>query len=407
MIRIVPSPRDRAEDLYDAVSKIFSHGNGYHQFMACCRNGYFAGSSYDWGVSRVAMDGERIVSHIGSWRYLMRVGRARLVTGGIGAVLTHPDYRKRGVARRVFRSMLSAMREAGYQASMLFGIRDFYDRFGYVHAWPRTDLVVQTDELAAAELKFKLRQVSKTEVYCGSGAIMRIYNRDNATRTGTAERPIYTLSEGLHSEFRCHGLCDSAGRTRGYVLTRGGRGEMVVLEAGGLTGCGVGQLVAAIRTLARRGRHYRVRLLSFSYEHPLCQALRRGNCTVEMNHSRSGGAMVAVLSLAGCLSAMRGELSDRICRSGLRGFKGRLSIGRGAQAVVLEIGGGKVALARGQAKTPNRIVAGTEVARLIIGAESPQAMAAQGEIKFTGAAADLAEALFPKQWPSLYRIDGY
>jgi hypothetical protein len=34
-------------------------------------------------------------------------------------------------------------------------------------------------------------------------------------------------------------------------------------------------------------------------------------------------------------------------------------------------------------------------------------MAAQGEIKFTGAAADLAEALFPKQWPSLYHIDGY
>ena len=407
MIRIVPSPRDRAEDLYDAVAKVFSRGGGYHEMMGCCRKGYFAGSSYDWGVSRVAMDGERIVSHIGSWRYLMRVGRARLVTGGIGGVLTHPDYRKRGVARRVFRSLLSAMREAGYHASVLFGIRDFYDRFGYVQAWPRTDLVVQTDELAAADLKFKLRQVSKTEVFCGNGAIMRIYNRDNATRTGTAERPIYTLGGGLHNDFRCYALRDSAGRTRGYVVTRGRGGELLVLEAGGLTACGVGQLLAAVKRLAVRAKRYKVRLSVFAYDHPLCQVLRRGDCSVEMHHHRSGGAMAAVISLAGCLSAMAGELTDRLRRSAVKSFKGRLAIGGPREVVVLEIGGGRVRPARGRPRTANRIVGGAEIARLMIGAESPQALAAQGRIRFSGAAAELAEAIFPKQWPPLCEIDGF
>ena len=407
MIRIVPSPQDRAEELYDVVSKVFSHGGRYFEFMRCCREGYFGGSSYDWGVSRVAMDGERIVSHIGAWRYRMRVGRARLLTGGIGAVMTHPRYRRRGVVSRVFGSLLRAMRQAGYDFSVLFGLRDFYDRFGYVQAWPGTDVVVRTDELEAPELKFALRQIPKAEVLCGSGAVMRIYNRDNATRTGTAERPIYTLAGGLHSDFRCYALCDSAGRTRGYVVTRGRGGELVVLEAGGLAACGVGQLLAAVKRLAVRAKRYKVRLVTFAYDHPLCQVLRRGNCSVEMHHHRSGGAMAAVISLAGCLAAMGGELTDRLRRSAVKSFKGRLAIGGAREVVVLEIGGGTVRPARGRPRTANRIVGGAEIARLMIGAESPQALAAQGRIRFSGAAVDLAEAIFPKQWPRLCEIDGF
>ena len=129
MIRIAAPQPDRAEELYDLTAKVFSH-RGYFDFLRRCRGGYFRGSSYDWSTSRVAEIGGKIVAHLGIWEYRMRVGRARLKAAGIGAVLTHGDYRRRGIASRLFAALFPAMRQAGYHYTMLFGIRNFYDRFG-------------------------------------------------------------------------------------------------------------------------------------------------------------------------------------------------------------------------------------------------------------------------------------
>jgi len=407
MIQIVAPERRRAEELYELAAKVFGNG-GYFRFLRACRGGYFAGSSYDWSVSRVAEEDGRMVSHVGIWDYQMRVGRARLRTGGVGAVMTHGDYRKRGLACRVFGALLPAMREAGYHFSLLFGIRNFYDRFGYVPAWPTQSHVVGLDALPDEPLKLKLRRMPRREVLCGKGAIMRIYNLDNARRTGTAERPLYTRTRGLVGGFDLRALCDSAGRVRGYVVVQAKGEEMQVQEVGGLDRpCGPGQLLAAIKRLARRAKCRRVRFVSFGYDHPICQVLRAGDCSVEMRHSRSGGPMARVVSLGGCLERMCEELTERLRASTMKGFKGTLGIRGAGEAAALSIANGRVRLAPRPTKTPHRIVAGPAVARLIIGSADPATLAAQSQVRFTGAAAELAEALFPKQWPMLNQLDHF
>ncbi len=405
MIKIGSPSQERAEELYDLAAKVFG---GYFRFLRTCHEGYFTGSSYDWSVSRVAEDDGRMIAHIGVWEYRMRVGKARLKAGGIGAVATHGDYRKRGIMAKLFRALFPAMRQAGYHFTVLFGIRDFYHRFGYIAAWPNTVHIAGVDALPQESPKLKLRKVLREQALCWDGPIMRMYDRDNATRTGTAERPIYTLTGGLTGDFECTALCDSAGRIRGYLATKKSGADLHVLEAGGFSPpCGADRLLAAIRLLARRAKCGKVRLIGFAYDHPLCRALRAGDCSVEMHHSRSGGAMAAAVSLSGCLRQMQAELTDRLRRSAMKNFTGPLGISGAGEAVVLDIVGGKVRVTSKQRKARNRIVAGPAVARLLIGSAEPAAVALQSGVRFSGRGAALAEALFPKQWPMHYALDHF
>ena len=407
MLRIIPPPRDRSEELFDLAAKVFG-GGGYFDFLRFCRRSYFAGSSYDWSASRVAELAGRLVGHVGVWRYRMRIGRARALAGGLGAVLTHGEHRRRGIAAKVLPATLEAMRQAGYHFAALGGIRNFYHRWGFTQAWPSRKLFADVAQLPADGLRLTLRQVPLTEALCGTGAVMRIYNRDNATRTGTAERPLYTRPGGQWLAGRCTTLRDAAGGVRGYFVTVPGGDDLTVVEAGGLgRGCGVGQLLAAMRTLARRRRCRRVVLEGFSQGHPLCAALRRGTCRVEMQHTRSGRAMNAVVSLRGGLEAMTGELSVRLAGSHLARFKGTLAVEGVGEKVCLRLSGGKVKLAPGAGRTAHRISAGPDVARMLIGSEPPSVLAAQSGVRFRGAADELAEVLFPHQWPMRYALDGF
>jgi len=408
MYRIIAPPRDRAEELYDLVSKIFG-GNGYFDFLRFCRQAYFEGATYDWAVSRVAEAEGRLVGHVGVWDHRIRIGRARLRTGGIGAVSTHPDHRRRGIAAKIFGALMPAMRQAGYHLSMLGGIRDFYHRWGFAQAWPSTRIIADLAALPDAKCRLRVAKVALTEALCGRGAVMRIYNRDNATRTGTAARPIYTRG-GMHwLRGECRTLSDPAGRVRGYLVIRTEGDDLKVLEVGGLgRGCGVGELLAAIRAIARRARCRRVVVEGLSWAHPLCVALRAGTCRAELNYTRSGGPMVAVVNLSASLEALAGELADRLRRSDTKAFRGALAVCGMGEKVTLRIAGGKVRVARSDGRLPaHRIVADRQVARLIIGSEPPSVLAAQGHVRFAGAGAELAEALFPHQWPMRNALDGY
>ena len=62
----------------------------------------------------------------------IRIGHVHLKMGGIGDVSTRRAYRQHGYARKMLEDAVVFMREAGYHFSALFGIPDFYPKFGYV-----------------------------------------------------------------------------------------------------------------------------------------------------------------------------------------------------------------------------------------------------------------------------------
>ena len=403
MIRIIPPPRDRAEELYDLSGKVFGK---YYEWMHFARDHYFGNSTYDWGVSRVAEADGKLVAHAGVWDYTLRVGRARLRTGAIGAVVTHGDYRKRGFMARIFADLVPAMRDAGYDLTLLFGISDFYHRFGYVQGWPNTTLTAEVANLPDEKLTLKVRKVPLAEAVCGRGVVMKLYNRDNATRTGTAVRPNYNRPGAYWLSGDCRTLVDGRGAVRGYIVTDVRDGKLEIREVGGLgRGCGVGQILAAVKAVARRAGCRQVTTRDMSYAHPLCAALRRGSCRAELAYNRSGGPMIQALNLRSCLAKMAAELTARLAGSRMKGFRGVLSVEAGGEKVALRIARGKVSVADVPAKPAGRVIAGVEIARLLLGSEAPAVLAEQGDVRFTGAGADLAEAIFPAQSPMMAALD--
>jgi hypothetical protein len=302
---------------------------------------------------------------------------------------------------------MSAMRELGYDYSLLFGISDYYHRFGYCQAWPAMDLRVDVADLPQPPLRLSLSERRLSEIQCGQGAVMDIYNRDNAFRTGTAEQPIYSLSASPYwKDFRLDALVDAGGQTVGYLAHSKSGQELTVMEVGGLDeSCGLDQIIAAIREVAKRSECSHVLVACFSYQHPLVQALRQGTCKVEMRHRLSGGAMGAVVNLHGCLKAMEEELSWRVAHSGLKDTSTSLAVDGQGETVTLAISPGHVRVTSGQ-DSRDRIICGAISARLILGSEAPAALVHQG-VKYQGHALALTEVLFPQQWPLLHRLDGF
>ncbi len=62
---------------------------------------------------------------------VLRIGRATLSFGGFGNVFTRREHRGKGYSRRVLQRALAVMAGDGRDLGMLFGIPDFYEKFGF------------------------------------------------------------------------------------------------------------------------------------------------------------------------------------------------------------------------------------------------------------------------------------
>lgn len=106
----------------------------YHRDMQKRRNNF------------VIRDGRRIVSHVGLFPMDILVGRTVFKVGGIGGVGTDPDYRGRGLMRRLLEFVIEVMQKQGYAFSVLWGDRQRYGNFGW--------------ELGGRKILFKLTERS-------------------------------------------------------------------------------------------------------------------------------------------------------------------------------------------------------------------------------------------------------
>lgn len=387
-----PDPRAHVSQLVELSAQTFG---GYFPMRDHCRQGYLLHSHYDWHASRVALVDGHVVSHWGVWDFQMRIGHAHVRTAGIGLVMTHADHRKRGHMARVAPASIRAMRDAGYHLSILFGIGDFYHRFGYVCAWSDTTHHVDTNDLPSGRPTAPLRRfalASRTDVDA-------LYNRHHAGLTGTAVRPTYARNSRGKDwlAFRWTGSRD---RTLGYVVVSPRKDHLVCREA-----CGkVDDVLCALAAIARRRQLPEVRFPTLHPASALARHIRRGNCRVETFHRRCGGAMVRTVNLAETLRSIAPELERRLADSPCAAWRGNLLVADRRQEVMLVINRSRVRLAPPR---PSRhaLRGGDRIAQLLIGTHEPDETLEADRARCTGDARNLARALFPVQHPMLEHWD--
>lgn len=398
LIITAPDPRTHREAMIDLWAKTFGFGGLNNYFLArdFIKAGYLDGSHYDWDVSRIGVVDEALATHFGVWGYDMRVGRATIRCGGIGAVATHVDHRGRGHLKRTANASIDAMRDGGYDVSLLFGIDNFYNRFGYYPAILYENHVVPVGELPSDKpdrpvRKFKLVRREDTD---------RLYNQAFEGFTGTAVRPTFTRGGNTQSE--AYRWDDEAGELAGYVYAIARDHKLHCHE-------GVGEPRQVLRTLGMLARKNHCNELVFYNQprrSPLMRIIRAGRCEVVTKLNDDGGPMAKMLNLASTMQKVSGELHGRLKASAMSGWTGKLTIDDGDQAVSLDVTRRGIAVGK-KARSSHTLRTDGRSVQLVFGFDSPTAMAESGVIRCSGEALALACALFPAQDPALLPFDHF
>jgi hypothetical protein len=294
------------------------------------------------------------------------------------------------------RASLEAMRAAGYDMSVLFGITDFYWRFGYVRAWSESNYFLATANLPKEKPAGRLRRFSRPD----RGDLADLYNRQYATTTGTAVHPFWRRRWRPRREGWL--WTDARGRAAGYVQVSPKKQSLGCHEF-------VGEPEAILRVvghLARRAGCDQVEFDCVPHDGPLARVLRRGTCRVETEHFRNEKALVRTINLASTLGKMAAELTRRLKRSPLAGWRGRLLIADPREQAVLQIGHGGIRI-EPQGKCENLIRGGEQIAQLLLGTDEPAETIEAGGIRLRGEARRLADILFPAQHPVISGPDHF
>ena len=96
---------------------------------------------------------ELSVSSLWLGEYQMRYGISVLRMGGIGGVATDEAYRNRGFAQRIMDESTAWMQDQDFDVAMLFGIRDFYHKFGYATVLPETWIDIEVQDVCKAKIR--------------------------------------------------------------------------------------------------------------------------------------------------------------------------------------------------------------------------------------------------------------
>ena len=358
---------------------------------------YLSECHYDWATTRLIWEGERLVHHWGVWGHPVRVGPVTLQAAGIGAVVTVEDRRKQGLMHQAARASFDAMRENGYDVSILRGRH--YAKFGYVRAWNYVTYRLKPDEIPSFEVQRPYEPLGPDRM----DAINTSYNKHYAAFSGSVVRPSFPMLEAA-DEMDAYGWFDNDGNLAGYVraIPREDGATLQCLEATGDPQQGLGVLAALFGT----GSYETLSFFTMPHQHPMLQILRRGACTIEDRYFYHSGWQVRLVNLSSALQKLRPTLEARLQASTFADWQGTLCLDAGSESAVLEIDDGQVQIAAGNRGTLT-LNGGPAIARFLIGSDEPEEIMQQAEITCSEQTAVLVSALFPNLYPMMSHWDEY
>ena len=346
---------------------------------------------------------DKSISHCSVVEGIMRIGTARVQVGGIGGVGTLPEFRKKGYSRQIVEAAIELMAREGYDISFLHGIPDFYHKYGFVTCMAEHEFWLDTRDAERAPKGAKTRRMKKTDL----APILRIYNRDNATRTGSAWRDLRTwrgFPMGTWWTFpaQVQVVVDRRERVVGYVVYDDVDDCCRAAEVGGK---GEDVFAAILHFLALRAvRMRRERVwANVPEDHPFAIYCREFGTRINTQYPRNGKGMGRIITLDSCMQRLLPELARRWGSSG-RGesLRIRTDIGGGTLRwlkgqLVFDAG-----LGRGEMRLSQR-----QLMQLIMGYARPGDLVDLGRIAVPARKRELVDRLFPLQQAQLWWTDRF
>lgn len=263
------------------------------------------------GIRVAYMEDGKHVSDLQVLDRQMWLGAGKLRVGCIGGVGTTERARNRGLARRVLSATVDWM--AGrYDLSMLFGIPDFYGRFGYATCIPehRATLALRDIEEAqkllpsrpyVPEDRPRLRTLHR-ERYAGS---VGAFDRDapwfdpQRRASGHGKRPTLRMIQGTD------------GRSEGYLVLDDTPQQATVAEVVGRSPAAYETALALIAE-AIRGRGLAAADLHLPQDDPFVVYTRKYGLSGNVQYLRERGGMMRICDLKSTFERLLPELGGRL-----------------------------------------------------------------------------------------------
>jgi predicted acetyltransferase len=331
----------------------------------------------------------------------MRLGTATLKVGGIGGVWTDEKHRGRGHMRRLMNHALEWMAARSYDLSALYGIPDFYWRFGYAPCMLHEMVfTVPADAQVEHDKSLKVRQLRKGE----EKDILRLYRAATKRQDGAVVRPgdwrYFRHGTRWHKKPLACVATDSRGRIAGYAAYEFKDDAVVPSEAIARTPDACRALLAKLLAKARRRKLESVKL-HISPDCLMAGVCRAVGCEVYTRFRTHGGGMGRVIRQRQMLGKLELELTRRLERSRFARFNGAIEIKTDLGTDVLLIRRGTVKLAGGSSRRENTIrlrLSQQALTQLVLGwRRADELLPAEGN-KLSKRKTEILNALFPARW---------
>lgn len=398
------------------------------------------------GATEVSLEvDEKKVSRTYVVPMLMRVGAAVVRMDGIGGVATDEEYRYRGYSRRVMETCVEVMRSRDAGISTLYGIQDFYPKYGYDTTGPEYSIHLELRDSDETVLPagWRFRPLAKGD----QAAVEAIYDANTRRAVGPLVRHVtgdelpqnLALAESSPAarkvsgrawrrlgqlliepgEDACRVLEDESGSIVAYAwVSRGGwwidfryRDEPVVFHLGevmALSPAAADAVLIGLRQWASERIKGVTKIeLAMPPTDAVAMAAAYEGAIVVSRHQRRGQFMGRTLDTGRLLTQLQPALSERL-RAARIPFQGRLTIRTDEGEATLSITSDSVAI---ESKAGGREsvveMPQTVLARLTLGAFETSDLLARLPSPPHGDVAELLNVLFPRQTPHIYAIDRF
>jgi GNAT superfamily N-acetyltransferase len=356
-------------------------------------------------LRELLVDGEP-VSRLSVLDRNVRLLGCEVRTGGIGGVRTRQEHRRKGYARRLLEDTVDYMTREGYAISMLFGIPDFYHRFGFLSAMAEHCTVVSTRDAERAgevDVSCIIRPLCDDDL----PFTVHLYNQVEEFRAGTICRSPsgfdgFSRGTGWEQETEAFIVEDSRGEPAAYVAHDR---SSTAVKATEVNATDARFFWPITRRLARMAVERRCGELEVHvpYDHPFARFLRRFGCRTRVDYPRMGGGMARILNQEDLFADLAPGMAARLKSGPLadRPLQLRIATDLGASELRLNSGADGPPIRAGISLTQDLLT------QILLGYREADDALGAGDVQAEGEAARVLHVLFADQVPYVYYADRF
>ncbi len=354
--------------------------------------------------------GEEDVSRLWLFHFDMRLRTASVPMGGIGGVGTNDEYRKRGFAARIMDDSVAYMADHDLDVGMLFGIQDFYERWGYITAMAGHEIRIEVADLPASDA---VVEAVGYESDVHRDAVLAMYAAGNTTRSCAAMRGSHYWTEfekGTDWDEAPDGkmLLGEDGASIAYLNMVGDPERTRVAEAFFATPPAMAAAAAYLARRAADAGHETV-TLSSPPDDPFARYLRRTG-SMHFEHTRSsGGGMLRIIRLTPLLEKLADYMTERLAAGGLHGWTGAIALQTDIGDVTLTARDGAVSVQDGGASTADLVaeLPQDRLMQLLVGYRDAATIALDDGVEMSAETVRVLDAFFPSAHPYMWWSDRF